>query len=110
MPTTVNITLGKDVSITGISNARSCNVTNTANESEVTKFGDTARKYRKGLIEQTIDVECVDAPGVAVGATFTLAGTQTGNASYIVTSVKQDQPLDGVLAYTVSGARTAASA
>lgn len=104
MPTT--ITLGKDVSVTGISNARSCTVTNTASEVDVTKFGDTSRKFRKALIEQTVEVECVDAPGVSVGGTFTIGGTQTGNATYICTSVSESQPLDGIVTYTVSGSRT----
>lgn len=101
------IILGKDVSISGVANARSCTVTNSASEIDVTKFGDTSRKFRKGLIEQTIEVECVDAPGVAAGATFTISGTQTGNAQYICTSVKTDSPLDGITTYTVSGSRTA---
>jgi len=82
-------------------------VTNSANEIDVTKFGDTSRKFRRGLIEQTIEVECVDAPGVTAGSTFTITGTQTGNASYICTSVKTDAPLDGIVTYTVSGSRTA---
>jgi hypothetical protein len=107
MPTT--ITLGKDVSVTGVSNARSCTVTNTASEVDVTKFGDTARKFRKALVEQTIEVECVDAPGVTIGGTFTIAGTQTGNATYICTSISESQPLEGIVTYTVSGSRTTSS-
>jgi len=107
MPTsTVTVTLGKDVSITGVSNARSATVTNSASDVDVTKFGDTSRKFRKALIEQTIELECVDAPGVTIGGTFTIAGTQTGNANYICTNISQSQPLDGVITYTVSGSRT----
>jgi hypothetical protein len=101
----VSITLGKDVSITGVSNARSCTVSNSASEVDVTKFGDTARKFRKALIEQTCEVECVDDPGVEAGDEFTLGGPSTGNASYIVTSVKEDDPIDGIKTYTVSAAR-----
>lgn len=104
MPTT--ITLGKNVVITGISNARSATVTNTASEIDVTKFGDTSRKFRKALIEQTIELECVDDPGVSVGEAFTIGGTQTGNATYVCTNVAESQPLDGVITYTVSGTRT----
>lgn len=104
MPTT--ITLGRDVVITGIANARSATVTNTASEIDVTKFGDTSRKYRKALIEQTIELECVDDPGVTVGGTFTIGGTQTGNATYICTNVSESQPLDGIITYSVSGTRT----
>jgi hypothetical protein len=102
----VEITLGKDVTITGVSNARSCTVTNSASEVDVTKFGDTSRRYRKALIEQTIELECVDAPGVTIGGTFTVGGTQTGNATYVCTNISQSQPLDGIITFTVSGSRT----
>lgn len=103
---TVEITLGKDVTITGVTNARSCTVTNSASDVDVTKFGDTSRKFRKALIEQTIELECVDAPGVTIGGSFTIAGTQTGNATYVCTNIAQSQPLDGIITYTVSGSRT----
>ncbi len=102
----VEITLGKDVTITGVTNARSCTVTNSASEVDVTKFGDTSRKFRKALIEQTIELECVDAPGVSIGGTFTISGTQTGNATYICTNIAKSQPLDGIETFTVSGSRT----
>jgi len=103
---TATITLGKDMSITGVSNARSATVTNSASDVDVTKFGDTSRKFRKALIEQTIELECVDDPGVTIGSTFTIAGTHTGDASYICTNIAQSQPLDGIITYTVSGSRT----
>jgi hypothetical protein len=102
----VEITLGRDVTITGVTNARSCTVTNSASDVDVTKFGDTSRKFRKALIEQTIELECVDAPGVSVGGTFTISGTQTGNATYVCTNIAQSQPLDGIITFTVSGSRT----
>jgi Tfp pilus assembly protein PilW len=102
----VEITLGKDVTITGVSNARSCTVTNSASDVDVTKFGDTSRKFRKALIEQTVELECVDAPGVTIGSTFTIAGTQTGNATYVCTNIAKSQPLDGIETFTVSGSRT----
>lgn len=102
----ITITLGKDVTITGVANARSATVTNSASDVDVTKLGDTSRKFRKALIEQTIELECVDAPGVTIGGTFTIAGTQTGNATYICTNIGQSQPLDGIITYTVSGSRT----
>lgn len=107
MPGSVTITLGKDVTITGVSNARSCTVTNSASDVDVTKFGDSSRKFRKALIEQTIEVECVDDPGVSIGGTFTIAGTETGDADYVCTNVSESQPLDGIITYTVSGTRTA---
>jgi hypothetical protein len=102
----VEITLGKDVTVTGVTNARSATVTNSAADVDVTKFGDTSRKFRKALIEQTIELECVDAPGVTIGGTFTIGGTQTGNATYICTNIGQSQPLDGIITFTVSGTRT----
>jgi hypothetical protein len=106
MPGEVTITLGKDVTITGVANARSCTVSHSASEIDVTKFGDTSRKFRKAMIEQTIEVECVDAPGVDAGDSFTISGTGTGDATYVCTSVAKASPLDGITTYTVSGSRT----
>lgn len=103
MPAT--ITLGKDVTITGVTNARSVTVTQSAAEVDVTKFGDSERHFRKALIEQTVEVECVDDPGVEAGDTFTLGGTQTGQVVYVVTSVAESAPIDGIVTYTVSGSR-----
>lgn len=99
------VTLGKDVTITGVSNARSVTVNNSGNEVDVTKFGDTSRKFRKTLIEQTVEVECVDAPGVDAGDTFTLSGTETGNVTFIVTNVAEADPIDGIKTFTVSASR-----
>ena len=107
MPTTSTVQLGKDVTISGVSGARSCTVTNSANEIDVTKFGDTSRKFRRGLVEQTVEIECVEDPGVTAGSSFTISGTNTGNATFVCTSVKRDEPLDGVVTYTVSGTRSA---
>lgn len=102
----MSVVLGKNVTFTGISNARSATVTNTASEVDVTKFGDTSRQFRKAVIEQTIELECVDAPGVSVGSNFTIAGTQTGDATYVCTSIVKSSPIDGIETYTVSGTRT----
>ena len=99
------ITLGKDVAITGIDNVRTVTVNNTAAEVDVTKLGDTSRKFRKALIEQTLEVECVDDPGVEVGDTFTLAGSETGDVIYIVTNVVEADPIDGIKTFTVSATR-----
>jgi len=101
-----SIILGKDVSIAGVSGARSLTVNNTAVEADCTRFGDTSRKFRKVMIEQSIEVECVDSPGVSVGATFALTGSQTGNVTYVVTNVTESQPLDDIVTFTVSASRT----
>jgi hypothetical protein len=106
----VSIVLGKDAVITGVSNARSCTVSSSASEIDVTKFGDTSRKFRKAMIEQTVELECVDAPGVTVGGTFTLGGTETGDATFIVTNITRSDPLDGIQTFTVSGSRTTPAA
>jgi hypothetical protein len=106
----VTIVLGKDAVITGVSNARSCTVSSSASEIDVTKFGDTSRKFRKAMIEQTVELECVDAPGVTIGGTFTLGGTETGDATFIVTNITRSDPLDGIQTFTVSGSRTTPAA
>jgi hypothetical protein len=104
----MSVTLGKDVSVGGLTGARSVTVNNSANEVDVTKFGDTSRKFRKTLIEQTVEVECVEDPGVSAGDTFTLSGASTGNVLYLVTSVAESSPVDGITTFTVSGTRTIA--
>jgi len=105
---TYTILLGKNVTLTGISNARSATVTSSASEIDITALdGGTYRKFFKGLAEQTVEFECVDAPGCAAGDTITVGGTSTGNASYIVTSVAQAEPIDGIVTYTVSATRAA---
>jgi hypothetical protein len=106
----VTIVLGKDAVITGVSNARSCTVSSSASEIDVTKFGDTSRKFRKAMIEQTVELECVDAPGVSIGGTFTLGGTETGDATFVVTNITRSDPLDGIQTFTVSGSRTTSAA
>jgi hypothetical protein len=103
------ITLGKDVAVTGLTGARSVTVSNSASEIDVTSFADAAtgfRKYKKALIEQTVEVECVDEPGVSIGGTFTLGGTATGNVIYIVTNIAESDPIDGIKTFTVSGSRS----
>jgi len=101
------VTLGKDVTVTGVANARSVTADATANEIDVTAFGDSARKFRKSHIELTVEVECVDDPGVAVGDTFTLSGpTVGGSKTFVVTAVSENQPLDDIVTYTVSASNT----
>jgi hypothetical protein len=104
------ITLGKDVTISGISGVKSATVSSTANEVDVTVLGDTSRKFKKALVDVTIEIECVENPGVSAGGTFTIGGTATGNTTFICTSVKKDSPIDGVTTFTVSGSKTEAAA
>jgi hypothetical protein len=106
------VTLGKDVTITGVLFARSCTVSSSASEIDVTCFADATagfRKYKKALIEQTVELECVDNPGVNIGATFELGGTVTGNVTYTVTNIAKSEPIDGITTYTVSGSRAPAA-
>jgi hypothetical protein len=105
------VTLGKDVTVSGVSNARSITINNSANEVDCTAFSDGAtgfRKYKKALIEQTCEVECVDDPGVTIGGTFTLGGTglTTGLQKYVVTNIGRSDPVDGIRTFTVSASRT----
>lgn len=103
------IVLGKNISISGVSNARSFTVTGTAVEVDITKFGDTVKKIKKPLADITVEVECVDAPGISAGAIFTLGGTEVGNHKFICTNVAEDAPVDGIVTYTVSGSRAPAT-
>jgi len=105
------VTLGKNVTVSGVTNARSVTINNSANEVDCTAFSDGStgfRKYKKALIEQTCELECVDDPGVTIGGTFTLGGTglTTGLVTYVITNIGKSDPLDGILTYTVSASRT----
>lgn len=95
--------LGKNASISGVANARSYTVTGTATEVDVTAFGDTSRKFVKPFADVTCEVECVDAPGISAGGSFTLTGTSFGSVSFICTGVSEEAPVDGIITYTVSG-------
>jgi len=101
------VTLGKDVTVTGVSSARSVTVDASGNEIDITKLGDTTRKFRTSHVELTCEVECIDDPGVGVGDTFTLSGpTIGGSKTFVVTSVVENQPLDDIITYTVSASNT----
>jgi hypothetical protein len=105
------VTLGKDVTVTGVANARSITINNAGNEVDCTAFSDGAtgfRKYKKALIEQTVEVECVDEPGVSIGGTFTLTHTGLSTASgieFVVTNIGRSDPIDGIQTFTVSASR-----
>lgn len=105
------VTLGKDVTVSGISNARSITINNTGNEVDVTSFADGAtgfRKFKKALIEQTLEVECTDEPGVSIGGTFTLGHTGLATSEgveFVVTNVGRSDPIDGIRTFTVSATR-----
>jgi hypothetical protein len=104
------VTLGKNVTVTGVSHARSITINNSANEVDCTAFGDGAtgfRKYKKALIEQTVEIECVDDPGANIGSVFTLGGDniETGKVKYIVTNISRSDPIDGIRTFTVSASR-----
>lgn len=101
----MSVTLGKDVNVTGVAGARSVTVNSSASEVDVTALGDSSRKFRKALIEQTVEIECVEDPGVEAGDSLTIGGTGTGNAAFIVTSVAASAPVDGIVTYTVSASR-----
>jgi len=101
------VTLGKDVTVTGVANARSVTVDASGNEIDITQLGDTTRKFRTSHVELTCEVECVDDPGVTVGGTFTLSGPQIGaSKTFVVTSVVENQPLDDIVTFTVSASNT----
>lgn len=100
------ILLGKNVTITGVDYARSCTVSSSASEIDVTTLGGlTHRRFSKGLAEQTIELECVDNPGCVPGDLVSIGGTTTGTANYIITSVSQSEPIDGIVTYAVSATR-----
>jgi hypothetical protein len=75
-----------------------------------TKAGDTERTILRGWAEQTLDLTCIDAPGVTVGSVVvvTASGANGHNLSsvkFLVTSVSQSEPLDDKTTFSVSCTR-----
>ena len=102
--------LGKDATITGITNTkvRSVSITTDGPQIDATKRGDTTRKFKAGFKDQTVEVECLEDPSVAPGDTVSLtAGHASG--SFKVMSVTRNEPLDDVVSYSVSLKRTNAA-
>jgi len=104
------IVLGKNVTYTGISNVSEGSITTTFTEIDKTKAGDTERTIVRGWAEQTLEVTCIDSPGVNEGSvvTVTASGANGHNLSsikFLVTSVSTSEPLDDKITYSVSCTR-----
>ena len=104
------IVLGKNVTYSGISNVSDGSITTTFTEIDKTKAGDTERTIIRGWAEQTLEVICIDAPGVNEGSVVivTASGANGHNLSsikFLVTNVSQSEPLDDKVTYTVSCTR-----
>lgn len=100
----VTFSLGKEATISGVTNAnvRSVTATVEASQIDVTKRGDTERKYKAGFQEATIEIEMLDGPP-SVGAELTVAHDNSGlDAKFIVTSVARNEPLDDVVTFNVT--------
>jgi hypothetical protein len=107
MPATIGI--GKDQTISGIVNTkvRSVTITSDGPQIDCTKRGDAVRKYLTGFQDQTIEVECLEDPGLTVGGATPIqvtAGHATGY--FYVMSVNKTEPLDDVVTWKVSLKRT----
>jgi hypothetical protein len=104
------IVLGKNVSYTGVNNVREGSITTTFTEIDKTKKGDTVRTIVKGWAEQTLELTCVDTPGVTEGSVVTASNTgSNGHAlssvKFLVTNVSRSEPLDDIVTFTVSATR-----
>ena len=104
------IVLGKNVTYTGVSNVSDGSITTTFTEIDKTKSGDTERTILRGWAEQTLDLTCIDAPGVSVGSVVTVSATganghNLSSVKFLVTSVSQSEPLDDKVTFNVSCTR-----
>ncbi len=104
------IVLGKNVSYTGVNNVREGSITTTFTEIDKTKKGDTVRTIVEGWAEQTLELTCVDTPGVTEGSVVTVSNTgSNGHAlpsvKFLVTNVSRSEPLDDIVTFTVSATR-----
>jgi hypothetical protein len=102
----VTISLGKDQGSPGVGvGVRSVSASSEAAQIDKTVRGATSRSYLAGFKTQTVEVECLDDPGVDPGDDVTLSA---GHASgpFKVMSVRRNEPLDDVVSYTVTCQRT----
>jgi hypothetical protein len=104
------IVLGKNVTYTGISNVSEGSITTTFTEVDKTKAGDTERTILRGWAEQTLEVTCIDSPGVNEGSVVTVSasganGHNLSSIKFLVTSVSTSEPLDDKITYSVSCTR-----
>jgi len=104
------IVLGKNVTYTGISNVSEGSITTTFTEIDKTKAGDTERTIVRGWAEQTLEVTCIDSPGVNEGSVVTVSasganGHNLSSIKFLVTSVSTSEPLDDKITYSVSCTR-----
>ena len=104
------IVLGKNVTYTGISNVSEGSITTTFTEIDKTKAGDLERTILRGWAEQTLEVTCIDSPGVNEGSVVTVSasganGHNLSSIKFLVTSVSTSEPLDDKITYSVSCTR-----
>jgi hypothetical protein len=104
------IVLGKNVTYTGISNVSDGSITTTFTEIDKTKAGDSERTILRGWAEQTLEVTCIDSPGVNEGSVVTVSasganGHNLSSIKFLVTSVSTSEPLDDKITYSVSCTR-----
>ena len=104
------IVLGKNVTYTGICNVSEGSITTTFTEIDKTKAGDTERTILRGWAEQTLEVTCIDSPGVNEGSVVTVSasganGHNLSSIKFLVTSVSTSEPLDDKITYSVSCTR-----
>ncbi|MEI8369762.1 MAG: hypothetical protein WCJ31_15110 [Planctomycetia bacterium] len=100
----VTYTLGKDATITGVTNANVRNVTVTIESAQVDKTarGATSRKYLAGMKDATVEIDMIDSPPTA-GAVLVIAHANSGlSGSFVVTSVQRQEPLDDVVGFNVT--------
>lgn len=100
----VTYTLGKDATISGITNTSVRSVTATIESSQIdaTKRGDTERKFKSGWMDATVEVEVLESPP-SVGDELTIDVANAGvNGTMIVTNVTKNEPLDDVVSWNVT--------
>jgi hypothetical protein len=100
----ITYTLGKDATITGVTNTNVRNVTVTIEAAQVDKTarGSTSRKFLTGLKDATLEIDMIDTPPTA-GAILTVAHANSGlSGDFVVTNVQRQEPLEDIVAWNVT--------
>ena len=97
-------TLGKDATITGLTNTniRDVKVSVEGKKIDKTARGATSRKSVIGMKDVSIEVEMVDAPP-AINTVVTITHANSGmSGTYWVTNVQRKEPLSDIVSFAVT--------
>lgn len=102
------ILLGKDTTVTGLSNVQDVSITIETEKVDATTKGSTGvyKRTKAGLKSRTLEATVLGDASQAYGGGVSVSVTVTGGTAFsmsgVITSVKRTQPVGGAEACTVT--------